>query len=226
MRRRDAASAGDAVETDHRRKQPVRRPLPEHLPREPVEHHAGVRLPGLRRRAAPDRRGRRRDARVRAGALQGDPARAPEARLRRVRAHRAGGGAVAADRARACRARAARPRSGGQVLPITCRCIGRRRSTPAKGVELERSTWPTGSAGCFRLLEPLVEALGALRRWRPRSCTPTTPGAGARARTRHDQDRAGCGPMCAMIARRQHRAAGGAVPLLAGSQGRAPASST
>ena len=42
---------------------------------------AGVRLPRLRGGDAQDRRGRRRDSRLRAGALPGDPARAPEAGL-------------------------------------------------------------------------------------------------------------------------------------------------
>src|SRR5688572_15482173 len=44
-----------------------------------------LRLPGLRWRAAPRGRGRRRDARVDPGALQGHPSRAPEVRLFEVR---------------------------------------------------------------------------------------------------------------------------------------------
>ncbi len=96
---------------------------------------------------------------------------------------------VAADRARAGRPGAARPRAGLQVLPITCRCIARRRSTPAKGVELERSTMAEWVAGCFRLLDPLVEALARYVMAAQKLHADDTPVPVLDPGTRQDQDR-------------------------------------
>jgi transposase len=53
---RSAALPAAAIEAAAAQK-PARRPLPEHLPREEVRHPAALRLPHLRRRTAPDRRG-------------------------------------------------------------------------------------------------------------------------------------------------------------------------
>ena len=101
---------------------------------------AGLHLPGLRRRDAQDRRGRLRGPGVRAGALQGDPARAPEARLSGVRAHRAGGGALATDRSagspgRGC-SRTVLVAKYADHLPL----YRQSEIYAREGVELERST--------------------------------------------------------------------------------------
>ena len=50
---------------------PARRTLPGHLPREDVIYPRSLRLSGLRRQAAPDRRGRHRDSRLCARPLKG-----------------------------------------------------------------------------------------------------------------------------------------------------------
>src|SRR3954454_24217332 len=86
------------------RRQPVRKPLPEHLP--------GVR----RHHLQPHRPGRARSARICPVQLQGDPPPAPEAELPVLRDHRAGADAVAADRARTARAGPDRAWAGLEVL--------------------------------------------------------------------------------------------------------------
>ena len=91
-----------------RTQKPARRPLPDHLPREEVRPPGRLRLPALRRRLAPDRRGRDRDPRLRARPLQGDPARSREAVLPRLRHGGRGAGARSRDRPRPRRGRAAR----------------------------------------------------------------------------------------------------------------------
>ena len=91
-----------------------------------------------------------------------------------------------------------------------------------EGVELDRSTLADWVGGCFRLLDPLVDALGALRDGGAVSCMPTTRRCRCSIRDAARPRPAGCGPMCAMIARRQRRAAGGAVPLLADRKGERP----
>ena len=50
------------------------------------------------------------------------------------------------------------PTSWSPSTPTTCRCTARRRSTPARAWNWSARRWPSGS-GCFRLLEPLIEAL-------------------------------------------------------------------
>ena len=78
---------------------PARQPLPEHLPREHVMHQPACACPhcgGELRRLGEDAS---EHARLRAGLLPGDPARASEARLQRLRAHRAGRSAGTAHRA-------------------------------------------------------------------------------------------------------------------------------
>ena len=56
-------------------------PLPEHLPRERIVYPAPLRLPQVRRPGPQAGRGRHRDARVRAAALEGGRARAGEGQL-------------------------------------------------------------------------------------------------------------------------------------------------
>ena len=92
-----------------RAQKPARRPLPEHLPREDVIHSAPCTCPDLRRRVAPDRRGRHRDARLRAGPVQGDPACPREAVLPGLRYRRRRAGARPRDCPRPCRRRALGP---------------------------------------------------------------------------------------------------------------------
>ena len=92
-----------------------------------------------------------------------------------------------------------------------------------EGVELPRSTLAEWVGGAHHLLRPLVAALRALRA-RDREAARrrhTDPGAGAGHRARPRRD--GCGPMCAMTARRQRGGPGGVVRLLAEPQGRASA---
>ncbi len=103
----------------HRRRRPRSRCVGHCLPSFPARrfvHENPVRVPGLRREAAPTRRGRLRDARVRAGPLQGDPARAAQALLRKLPEDRAAVGAEPTDRAGPRRPWAPRARAGVQVL--------------------------------------------------------------------------------------------------------------
>ena len=65
-------------------RKPARRPLPEHLPRERIVYPAPCSLPQVRRPGPQARRGRDRDARVRAAALEGGRARAREGQLPRA----------------------------------------------------------------------------------------------------------------------------------------------
>ena len=223
------ARSDRAARVPRRRRRPVdadrparARPLPEHLPREAVVH---PRRPA----AAPTAAGAcaqlartSRDAGVRAGELQGDPARAAEARLRALRADRAGAGAVAADRARPGGPRPAGACAGGKV----------RRSPAAVPAEPDlrprgrrAGSLDVGGLGGRRgaLLQPLVDALGRYVLGAGKLHADDTPVpvlARAAARPRPG----GCGPMCATIGRpATSRAAGGVVPLLARSQGRAAA---
>jgi hypothetical protein len=105
----------------------IDRSLPEHLPREDLVHRPGttaahhdgwqaVRLRRLWRTAAPDRARGLRAAGVRAGALQGDPARAPQACVREVPDDLPGSGTQQAHRQGRCRPGAARARHGRQIL--------------------------------------------------------------------------------------------------------------
>ena len=116
-------------------------------------------LPGLRRRASPRGRRRRRDARVGARALQGHPPRAPEVRLQQVREARAG-------------ARAGRPIARGLAGPglLAHVLVGKyadhlplyRQSQifARDGIDLDRSTLADWVGGASELLSPLIEALG------------------------------------------------------------------
>ena len=163
---------------------------------------AGVHLPGLRRRAAAHRRGRDRDAGVRAGALQGDPARAPEARLRR---------AASASCRRRRRSRpidrgrpgpGCSPTSWSPSTPITCRSIAKPRSTPGRASSWSARPWPTGSARRPVAVDRWSTRSAAMC-WRPTSCTPTTRRCRCWSRARQDQDRAAVD----LCARRAARAA-------------------
>ena len=185
-----------------------------------------MHLSRLWRRAAAARRGCQRSAGVRAGALQGDPPCAAEAQLRRLPAHRASGGAVAADRARAGRSGTARARAGLEVRRSPAAVPAERRSTPGKGSSWIARRWPTGSAIAVGLLRPLVEALGRYVMAADKLHADDTPVPvlePGRGKTRtgrlwtYVRDDRPSG---------QHRSAGGAVSLLAGSQGRAPASAS
>ena len=131
---------------DEQRRKPARRPLPEHLPRERSRASGTVGMPVLRRDAAQARRGHHRDAGARAGAVEGDPARAREVRLpadarpsrsrrrRRIRSRAAGPG-------RSCWPRCCSPSTGR-----TCRSTGRATSMPTKASISTSRRWPTGSA--------------------------------------------------------------------------------
>ena len=107
-----------------------------------------VRLPPLRLRprSAQARRGHHRDAGARAGAVEGDPARAREVLLPGVREDHADAGAVASDRARPRRAAAAGRRSCSPSTGRICRSTGRATSTPTKASISTSRRWPTGSA--------------------------------------------------------------------------------
>ena len=146
------------------------------------------------------RRGRGRDARVRAGALQGDPPRAAQVRLRALRDARAGAGAEPADRARPGRSRAAGPCAGGKYadhLPL----YRQSQIFARDGVDLDRSTLADWVGGASALLEPLVDAVGRHVLAAEQAACRRHAGAGAVPGTRHDQARDGCGPTCAMIGR-------------------------
>ena len=169
-----------------------------------IVHAPACTCPDCGAADAPDRRGRLRGARIRAGALQGDPARAPEARL-----------PASASASCRCRRRRARSRAGWPARDCSPTCWS--RSTPTtlplyrqaqiyarEGVELERSTLAEWVAGCFRLLDPLVEALGALCDGGRQAARRRHPGAGARSGPRQDQDRAAVDLRARRSARRQH----------------------
>ena len=167
----------------------VRRPLPEHLPRERVVHEPACTCPdcgGALRQIGEDV----------SEVLDYVPARFKV--IRHVRPKLACRRASASCRRQRRRGRssAAWPAPGcsrtcwWRNTPITCRCIGRRRSTRARASSWSARRWPTGSAGCFRLLEPLVEALGALRAGGGEAARRRHAGAGARSGARQDQDRA------------------------------------
>ena len=135
-----------AIETAAEAQKPARRPLPEHLPREDVTASRTVHLPRLRRRVAPDRRGGHRDARLRAGPVQGDPAHPREAVLPGLRHRGRGAGA----RSRDC----PRPRRRGAVGSYRRLEVRRSSAALSTGRDLRprrASTWrprpcPAGSA--------------------------------------------------------------------------------
>jgi transposase len=223
-----APSDADAAEPEAPIKapKPARRPLPEALPRDVVEHaapcHHTVRdLPRLRRDAASPRRGRDRDPGLRAGIVPRDPARAAEAVLPLLRDHHTGAGRLPADPPRPCRTRTARARAGRQILrPSAAAPPG--RDLPVRTSICRARRWPTWWAD---------RTLGAAPR---RRAGAPRDGRCAGACRRHRGAGAGTGAwanphgtavdLCARrSAIRRGRPARRALPLLAGPQGRAPA---
>ena len=121
-------------------------PAPRHLPRERVVHPAPSACPGCGGALEEAGRGRHRDAGARAGAVEGDPARAREVLLPQMRGHHAGASAFASDRTRPRRTAAAWPRSCSPSIGRTCRSTGRATSMPTKASISTPRRWPTGSA--------------------------------------------------------------------------------
>ena len=72
---------------------------------------------------------------------------------------------------------------------IICRCIANPTSTPASGVDLERSTLADWVGQMAFLLRPLAEAIGAHVRAGETIACRRYAGAGARSRPRPDQNR-------------------------------------
>ena len=196
-RRRSGAAAAEAATPGDRAREARARPLPEHLPREDSRPATRLRLPGLRRRADGLGEDVERDARVRAGALQGDPPRAAEAELRDLRDDRAGAGAHRARSSAAWPGPDCWRMCWSPSTPIICRSTGRARSTPARASSWSARRWPTGwavRAGCSSRWSKRSAAMC----WRPASCTPTTRRCRCSPGTRHDQD----GPAVDLRARR------------------------
>lgn len=182
---------------------------------------ARSRLPGVRQQPAPDRRGRGRDAGVRASLVQGDPPRAPAAGVRVLRADRTGARADPPDRPRAAGAGTARARAGEQVRrpPAAVPPGGDLRAPGHRARALdagrlgrrEREAARTTGASAARSRAGGREA--ARRRH---------AGAGAAARTGNDQDRAAVDVRARRQAGGQRGAACGMDALHAGPQGGAP----
>ena len=73
-------------------------------------------------------------------------------------------------------------------MPIIFRCIASREIYAREGVELERSTLADWVGGTSELLDPLVEALRRYVMAAGKLHADDTPGAGAGARKRQDED--------------------------------------
>ena len=134
------------------------------------------------------------------GALQGDPPRAPEARLRALRDDRAGAGAERGRSPAAWPVRGCWRTCWWPSTPITCRCTGRARSTPARASIWTARRWPTGSAARARCSSRWSRPLAATCS-RPTSCTPTTRRCRCCARAAARPRPGGCGPTCATTGR-------------------------
>ena len=178
---------------------PVRRPLPEHLPREEIMHAAACACPkcgGELRRLGEDVTEVLEHV---PASFKVDPACA--ARSSPV------GDARPSPRRRClrCPSSAAAPDPGcwpmcwSRNMPTICRFIARARFTPAKASSWSVPRWPTGSAARRRCLHPLVDALaqGVMASdVLHGDDTPVPVLAPEPARPRPD----GCGPMSAMSA--------------------------
>ena len=178
-----------------------------------------LRLPQVRRPGPQAGRGRHRDARVRAAALEGGRARAGEGLLPLVRGGQPAAGPLASDRPWASRAQPAGPGAGGEVRPAPA-------ADPA-----ECDLRPRGGRD---------RRLHAGRLGRRCGCQPDAAGRGdpgarlrgrAAARRRHHGPGAGQGadqdrPLVGLRPRRpplrRARSAGGGVLLLARSRGHPP----
>ena len=187
-----------AVECPERRK-PARRPLPDHLPREIVEHGAQLCTCPDCGAALPSRRGRHRGARLRAGTFRVIRHVRPACPAAACETHPQAPTPRAADRARRARSRPARPcavAKYGDHLPL----YRQSEIYAREGVDARARPLPTGSAAAA-LLRPLVDALGrhVRRRRLHGDDTPVpvlAPGTGKTAP-------AGSGPMSATSARRR-----------------------
>ena len=153
-----------------------------------------------RQRSAHRQRERHRGAGLRAGALRGDPSRAPGLLVPQVRDHGAGADAGAADSARHGRCELPRAHDRRQVLrphsalsPGRDRCARRRRdrSQPAR-----RMARPHGLAA-----QPPRRADCGPRDGRPCRSTPTTRRSTCWRRARARRRPAGSGSICATSAR-------------------------
>ena len=113
----DAKTDSKPPAKTHQRNQPIRAPLPAHLPRETVTHEPACACPGCGgttfSRIGQDER---EVLEYIPSSFKGDPACAAEAELPVVRDDRTGADAVAADRARAAWSRPDRACAGLEIL--------------------------------------------------------------------------------------------------------------
>ena len=120
-----------------------------------------LHLPQVRRPGAQARRGRHRDPRVRAAALEGGRARAGEGLLPPLRGDQPAAGALRTRSPVAVPVPTCWPWCWPPSTASTCRSPGRARSTPGEGVEIDVSTLADWVGAAAASLMPLVEAIRA-----------------------------------------------------------------
>jgi Transposase C of IS166 homeodomain len=115
-RTKEAAAVEESASAGSSAARPIRRPLPDHLPRE-VRKYSEIRsLPRLWRKAETSWRRCLGNLGVCAGQSQSHPLRSSQAGLRGLRSHRAGRSAEPTDRAKHGWAWASGPRAGIEIL--------------------------------------------------------------------------------------------------------------
>ena len=181
---------------------PVRRPLPEHLPREVRTVSAEAEcLSGLRRNAEASGRRCFGNSGIRAGPLQGDSSGSAEAGLRVLRTDRASRSAEPSDRARHCGSGAAGARAGLEILRslAAVSAVGDLRAGRRRAGTLD-------AGGLGGRDEPVACAAGgsaAASRAGATSCTPTTRRCRCWRQEWAKQKPGGCGPTCETIVLRE-----------------------